>query len=388
VGGGGRSQEPSLAVVVAGQDQLDQWMMRHPDELFGRAPEPAVINPDNPYVYVPHLACAAHELPLSRADESLWPDQLDDGVRRLVLDDRAAVRRRKGQRVAVWSGRGLPAPTIGIRSASRGEVRIRDPHDEVIGTVDEARAYQVAHPGAVYLHQGRPWRVLDLDLDARTASVEPTDGATYTQTRSTTSIQVLGTDRTKRVGSSTLSLGTVEVTSQVVGYQTRSTLTHEVLDRTPLDLPPQQLTTRAVWYVFPDAVVDAAGVPAAALPGALHAAEHAAIGILPLFTICDRWDVGGVSTAFLIDTGGPTVVIHDAHPGGAGIAELAFDASDRHLAATLDVLSTCGCADGCPSCVQSPKCGNGNEPLDKDAAARLVRTTLATPLSDTPSIAS
>jgi DEAD/DEAH box helicase domain-containing protein len=388
VGRGGRSQEPSLAVVVAGQDQLDQWMMRHPDELFGRAPEPAVINPDNPYVYVPHLACAAHERPLSRADESLWPDQLDDGVRRLVLDDRATVRRRKGQRVAVWSGRGLPAPTIGIRSASRGEVSIRDPHDEVIGTVDESRAYQAVHPGAVYLHQGRPWRVLDLDLDAHTATVEPADGATYTQTRSTTSIQVLGTDRSKPVGSSRLALGTVEVTSQVVGYQTRSTRTHEVLDRTTLDLPAQHLSTRAVWYVFPDSVVDAAGVTAGALPGALHAAEHAAIGILPLFTICDRWDVGGVSTAFLIDTGGPTVVIHDAHPGGAGIAELAFDASDRHLAATLDVLSNCGCADGCPSCVQSPKCGNGNEPLDKDAAARLVRATLATPAHHAPSIAS
>ena len=388
VGRGGRSRQPSLAVMVAGQDQLDQWMVRHPDELFGRTPEPAVINPDNPYVYVPHLGCAAHESPLTSGDEALWPDQLDDGVRRLVLEDRVSVRWRKGRRVAVWSGRGLPAPTIGIRSASRGEVRIRDHRDDVIGTVDQARAYEVVHPGAVYLHQGRAWRVVDLDMAARNALVEPASGDAYTQTRSETSIRVLETSRSKSVGASTLTLGSVEVTSQVVGFQTRSTLTHEVLDRTPLDLPASHLMTRAVWYVFPDDVVARAGVTAADLPGALHAAEHAAIGILPLFTICDRWDVGGVSTAHLSDTGGPTVFIHDAHPGGAGIAELAFDASDRHLVATLDVLATCRCIDGCPSCVQSPKCGNGNEPLDKDAAARLVRTTLATPAAATPSIAS
>ncbi len=388
VGRGGRTQQPSLAVVVAGQDQLDQWMMRHPDELFARAPEPAVINPDNPYVYVPHLGCAAHELPLGRGDETLWPDQLDEGVRRLVLEDRASVRRRKGARVAVWSGRGLPAPTIGLRSASRGEVRIRDVEDTVIGTVDQARAYDVVHPGAVYLHQGRAWQVVRLDMDARTAVVEPVAGDTYTQTRSKTSIRLLATDRTKAVGASRLTLGSVEVTTQVVGYQTRNTLSHEVLDRTPLDLPPTHLTTRAVWYVFPPDLVERASVDHSALPGALHAAEHAAIGILPLFTICDRWDVGGVSTVELAETGAPTVVIHDAHPGGAGIAELAFDASDRHLAATLDVLSTCRCTDGCPSCVHSPKCGNGNEPLDKDAAARLVSATLAGAGRAAPSLAS
>ena len=254
--------------------------------------------------------------------------------------------------------------------------------------MDQARAYDVVHPGAVYLHQGRAWQVVRLDMDARTAVVEPVAGDTYTQTRSQTSIRLLAADRTKAVGASRLTLGSVEVTTQVVGYQTRNTLSHEVLDRTPLDLPPTHLTTRAVWYVFPPDLVDRASVDHSALPGALHAAEHAAIGILPLFTICDRWDVGGVSTVELAETGAPTVVIHDAHPGGAGIAELAFDASDRHLAATLDVLSTCRCTDGCPSCVHSPKCGNGNEPLDKDAAARLVSATLAGAGRAAPSLAS
>ncbi len=382
VGRGGRERRPSLAVLIAGQDQLDQWMVRNPHELFGRSPEPAVINPDNPFVYVPHLACAAQEQALSRADEDLWPEQLDEGVRRLVLSDRASVRRRKGGRVVVWTGRGLPAPTIGLRSASRGELRIRDTEDQLIGTVEASRAAAVVHPGAVYLHQGRPWTVLDLDLDARTAIVEPADGSVYTRTRSETSIRVLEQSDGGQVGAAALALGSVEVTTQVVGYQTRSVRTHEVLDRAPLDLPPSQLVTRAVWYTFSDELVGRAEVGDRELPGALHALEHAAIGILPLFTICDRWDVGGVSTAWLSDTGMPTVFIHDAHEGGAGIAELAFEASDRHLAATLDVIRACGCDDGCPSCVQSPKCGNGNEPLAKAGAVRLLAATLGVAAAD------
>ena len=278
--------------------------------------------------------------------------------------------------VVVWSGRGVPAPTIGLRNASRGEYAIRDVEGFIIGTVDEARAFEVLHPGAVYLHQGRAWRVTDLEADAHCATVVSHDADTYTQARTTVDIRLLESERTKPVGHAGLTLGAVEVTSQVTGYLTKRTQNHEVIDRTDLDLPPTHLNTRAVWYTFPDQLVRRAGISPAELPGALHAAEHAAIGILPLFTICDRWDVGGVSTAWLSETGSPTVVIHDAHPGGAGIAELAFEASDRHLAATLAVLAGCGCSAGCPSCVQSPKCGNGNEPLDKGAAARLVSTTL------------
>lgn len=379
VGRGGRSGEPSLAVLVAGEDQLDQWMMRHPEELFGRPPERAVVNLDNPHVFVPHLGCAAHELPLRRQDAELWPDQLDEGIRQLVVGDRATVRRRRGGPVVVWSGRGLPAPTIGLRSASRGEYRIVDDEDRMIGTVDESRAFSVVHPGAVYLHQGRAWRVTDLDRDRHRAVVEPASGDHYTQARTETTIRLLGTDDTRTVGASTLRLGSVEVTTQVIGYRVRTTSGHELVGTESLELPPTHLSTRAVWYSFDDATIDRAQIGPAELPGALHAAEHAAIGILPLFTICDRWDVGGVSTAWLPETNAATVVIHDAHPGGAGIAELAFGAADRHLAATRSVIAECGCVDGCPSCVQSPKCGNNNEPLDKAAASRLLAATLGRP---------
>lgn len=376
VGRCGRSTDASLAVVVAGRDQLDQWVCRHPDELFSRSPEPCVVNPDNPYVFVPHLACAAHEVALRHQDAEFWPDQLDEGVRRLVLEDRCSIRRRRDGPALVWSGRGVPAPTIGLRSASRGEYRIVSVDDTVIGTVDEARAPSVVHRGAVYMHQGRAWRVVEMDPDVRRAIVEPDDGSTYTQARSETTIRLLDRDAGRDVGSASLSLGAVEVTSQVTGYQVRDAQSHEVLGREDLELPPSHLFTRAVWWCFPDDLVERAGVEPRDLAGALHAAEHAAIGILPLFTICDRWDVGGVSTTWLPETGMSTVVIHDAHPGGAGIAELAYGAADRHLAATLEVLTSCGCTDGCPSCVQSPKCGNGNEPLDKAAAARLLTTTL------------
>ncbi|MEX0768247.1 MAG: DEAD/DEAH box helicase [Microthrixaceae bacterium] len=376
LGRSGREQLGSLAVLIAAENQLDQWMMRHPEELFARVAEPAVINLDNPYVFVPHLGCAAFELPLSREDAAYWPTQLDEGIRQLVIEDRAVVTSQGDEQKVHWSGRGSPAPTIGLRSASRGEFRIMTQAGQMIGTVDSARAYEVIHEGAIYLHQGSAWRVTELDLAARSALVVPSDDDTYTQARSSISISLLKVDDQRRVGSSSLHLGSVEVTSQVTGFQTQRIATHQVVSRDVLELPAVTLQTRAVWYTFPESVIAAAQLNPPDLPGALHAAEHAAIGILPLFTICDRWDVGGVSTEWLSETNLPTVVIHDAYPGGAGVAELAFGVADSHLSATLEVLQSCPCLEGCPSCVQSPKCGNGNEPLDKEAAGRLLQAVL------------
>ncbi|MFM7064232.1 MAG: DEAD/DEAH box helicase [Actinomycetes bacterium] len=376
LGRAGREQQHSLAVLVAGDDQLDRFMVRHPDELFGRAPEPAVVNNANPYVVVPHLGCAAAEVPLRHEDERWWPELLDEGIAELVQTDRCTLRSGAVGPEVVWTGRGAPAAAFGLRSASRGEYRVVDHAHRTIGTVDEARLHEVLHPEAVYLHQGRAWRVTDLQAVARVAHVEPADGDTYTQATSSVDIAVLGTDATRPVGRSVLHLGRVEVTTQVTGYRELSLTGHRVLSRHDLDLPASELRTTAVWWTFDPALLDDAGVTEEQLPGALHAAEHAAIGILPLFTICDRWDVGGVSIAWTPETQAATVFIHDGYPGGAGIAELAFGAAERHLLATLEVLDTCPCADGCPSCVQSPKCGNGNEPLEKGAATALLRATL------------
>jgi DEAD/DEAH box helicase domain-containing protein len=379
-GRAGREAQLSLAVLVAGDDQLDQWFMAHPDEVFVRAPEPAVINPSNPYVLEPHLACAAYEHPLSHADEAWWPDLLEEGVRSLVLDDRLRIRPRgRGSRrepIAVWAGRGWPSHGIGLRGGSTDEVRIALADGTLVGTVDHGRACSLVHPGAVYLHRGRSYRVRSLDLEEGVAIVQLVDGGEYTKPRSETEFTLIATDDTRAVGHSRLSVGTVRVVSKVVGYRRHDVFTGEMLGAEELVLPPAELVTRAFWYVVPPAQLLAAGVEPARWPGTLHAVEHAAIGMLPLFTICDRWDVGGVSTALHRDTQQPTIVIYDAYPGGAGIAELGFEAADRHLGATLEVISSCPCDDGCPSCVQSPKCGNGNEPLDKAGAIALLHSLL------------
>jgi DEAD/DEAH box helicase domain-containing protein len=380
-GRAGRDTQLSLAVLVAGDDQLDQWFMAHPDEVFTRSPEPAVINTANPFVLEPHLACAAYEQPLSHADEAWWPGLLEDGVRSLVLDDRLRIRPRgRGVRrepLAVWAGRGWPTHGIGLRGGSAQEVRIALADGTLIGTADLGRASSLVHPGAVYLHRGRSYRVLELDLDEGVALVHPFDGGEYTKPRTETQFSLLTTDATREVGRSQLSIGTVKVVSRVVGYRRHDVFTGELLGAEELFLPPSELVTRAFWYEMAPAVLLQAGVDPAAWPGTLHAVEHAAIGMLPLFTICDRWDVGGVSTALHPDTLAPTIVIYDAYPGGAGIAELGFEAADRHLAATLDVIASCPCAEGCPSCVQSPKCGNGNDPLDKPGAIALLRLLLS-----------
>jgi DEAD/DEAH box helicase domain-containing protein len=373
MGRAGREGQPSLSVLVAGEDQLDRYFLDHPHEVFSRSPEPAVVNVANPFVLDPHLACAAYERPLHHHDERWWGDDLHDGVHRLVLDDRLRLRTRGDRVRAYWATRGHPASGMGLRSGSAEEVRIAFADGTLVGTVERARACDLVHPGAIYLHQGRPHRVVELDLADGAAIVEPADGREYTLARTDVALRILSVDRTRTVGRLELGLGSVEVTSRVTGYQRKDVLTGAVLGHEDLDLPPSKLVTRGFWWVVPPSVLRAARLGEADLPGALHAAEHAAIGILPLFTICDRWDVGGVSTPWLDDLGGPSIVIYDGHPGGAGIAELGFEFADRQLQATLDVLDRCPCRTGCPSCVQSPKCGSWNEPLHKRAAARLLR---------------
>jgi DEAD/DEAH box helicase domain-containing protein len=410
-GRAGRDERPSVAVLVAGADQLDQWLMAHPRQVFTRPPEPAVVNRANPSVLVPQLACAAYEEPLTPADETWWGDDLAEGVRQLVVADRLRLRNGAGY----WQGRGTPAPGIGLRSGSPDEFRIEEIDGRLVGTVDASRAFEQLHPGAIYLHLGQQYRVLSLELDERAAYVEPVAVDEYTQARSDMQVTILGTDAERAAGRAQLSLGAVEIATQVVGYERHDTRTRQVIGRDALDLPPSRLVTRAFWYTVDDTVLDGArlgpgpppgtGAGAApgglaraalvgspddvhdigdpfrgafhpALPGALHAAEHAGIGILPLFTICDRWDVGGVSTVSQAQTGRPTIVIYDGYPGGVGIAELGFAAGPRHLEATRAVIERCPCQRGCPSCVQSPKCGNGNEPLDKAAALALLRAIL------------
>jgi DEAD/DEAH box helicase domain-containing protein len=381
LGRAGRSQQRSVGVLVAGTDQLDQWIMSHPTALFTRPPEPAVVNLANPYVLLPHLGCAAYEAPLTSGDRTWWGDALDEGVRVLALDDRLRVSNGR----AHWCGRGSPSTGIGLRSGSQRDVRIVDVSEcepRTVGTVDAGRAWETVHPGALYLHLGQQFSVRSLDMTRLVAEVEPTNVDEVTDARTTLTVRIESDEASTAVGGAGLWLGDVEVTSEVVGYERRVPRSGEVIERVALQTEPTTLATRAFWYTIDDDVLAAARLTPDRVPGTLHAIEHAAIGMLPLFTICDRWDVGGVSLPSLPSPderrGAPaTIVIYDAYPGGAGIAELGYAAGRRHLEATLAVISRCRCEEGCPSCVQSPKCGNGNDPLDKAGAVALLRAILA-----------
>jgi DEAD/DEAH box helicase domain-containing protein len=303
-------------------------------------------------------------------DERWFGAGLDDAVRRLTLDDR--LKARDGR--MYWAGRDAPAPGVGLRTGSSVEYRLVGRDGTLIGTADDSRVFQVAHPGAIYLHRGRQWRVERLDLEGREAVlVEADDTDEYTQARTEIDISIVAEDDFVVLGGGMGHLGGVEVTNHVVAYQRKRIANNEVLEIVPLDLPPRTLSTRACWYTVPDATLEDTGVVPAQVLGTVHAAEHGLIGLLPLFAICDRWDVGGVSMADHPATGEPTIFVYDGFPGGAGIAELAFSEVHRHITATRDLVAACPCDDGCPSCVQSPKCGNWNEHLDKSGAVRLLQ---------------
>ena len=374
-GRSGRRDSDSLAILVAQDDPLDQYLVHHPEDLFDKPPEAAVIDPTNPYVLEPHLRCAARELPLHDDDLGFFGVAAD--VARAV--ERMTEREELVRRKDTWNDRGRESPhrSVDIR-AGAGHVYsiVIGETGELLGTADEGRAYSTLHPGAVYLHQGEQYLVDELDLVSRVAVVHGADPDYYTQSRDITDIEVVDVGDEGRTGDVEAFFGTVRVTNQVVSYVMKLVSTNDVVDEIPIPLPPQHLETKAVWWTIPQVVVERAAVSARDLPGAVHAAEHAAIGLLPLVATCDRWDVGGVSTPLHPDTGLCTIFIYDGYPGGAGIVERGFRTADRWLAATLEAITQCPCARGCPSCVHSPKCGNGNEPLDKQGAASLLSAIL------------
>jgi DEAD/DEAH box helicase domain-containing protein len=373
-GRAGRREREAVVVFVAEDDPLDHYLLANPAHLWERPLESAVIDITNPYVLGPHLRCAAWESPLAAEEPAFAPAQIAPLVDAGLAD---GTLRRRGDRV-FYAGRGSPASAVGIRGAGGEPFAIVDSTTgAVIGEADEPRAFRTVHTGAVYLHQGRTWLVRDLDLSRRVALAEPYHGPEYTQARSDTDIGVLAELEAAGWGRCRFHRGRVEVSTRVLAYERRLLSTGESLGLVELDLPAQHLVTQAVWLTLPDGVLADARIPAAGVPGAAHAAEHAAIGLLPLFAMCDRWDIGGVSTAWHPDTGLASIFIYDGHQGGAGITERGYAAGIRHWAATLAAIRACPCEHGCPSCVQSPKCGNGNEPLDKDGAARLLEAVLS-----------
>ncbi len=354
-----------LAVLVASEDALDQYFMREPETLLGRRVEAAILDHANPRVLDGHLAAAAFEGPLDDDDRATLGD---------VALERAPFvpDLRKTPRGWVYAGKDYPAGHVPLRSASADAFSVVDASTgTMLGVVEHERAYSTVHEGAVYLHLGEQWLVHELDIAGRRALVEPFGGDWYTQVKKETDTVVEEPLRVERRLGLELSFGRVSVTERVVAYQRKGIRDQATIATVQLDLPATTFETEAVWYVPTESQLEGLEQMPTLL-SSLHAAEHAMIAILPLWAMCDRWDIGGLSTNFHEDTGAPTVFVYDGHPGGVGLTERGFDQFEGWVADTVHLLEGCPCAHGCPSCVQSPKCGNLNEYLDKAGALTLL----------------
>ena len=375
-GRAGREGQQALAVFVARDDPLDTYLVHHPAAIFGRSVEACVLDPDNPYVLGPHLCAAAAEFPLTKPELALFGPAAAEVVERLT-DDAMLRSRPRGW---FWTRTERPTDLADLRGTGGAEFQIIALETgQLLGTVSAEAAYTSVHPGAVYLHQGHTYLVRDLDLQDGVALVVEAQPEYRTWARENTELDIRSTTRSQMWGGATIELGQVQVTRQVVGYLRRDIRTGAVLGEHPLDLPERHLHTTAVWWTVPPQVERQLAQEGLDLRGAAHAAEHAAIALLPLVATCDRWDIGGVSTVLHPDTGRLTVFVYDGHAGGAGFAERGFISARQWLTATRAAIAACECAAGCPSCVQSPKCGSGNDPLSKAGALRLLEELLGAP---------
>jgi DEAD/DEAH box helicase domain-containing protein len=350
-----------LAVLIAGEDGLDQFFMREPDKLLGRRVEAAILDHANPRVLAGHLRAAAYEAPLTEDDADLL------GAAALAAA-RADPKLKQTPAGVVWAGTEHPASQVPLRSTDADSITIVDAASgSVLGLVERSRAYSTVHDGAIYLHLGESYLVRELNLTTLHAVVEPFKGNWYTQAKKDTMTQIVESRRVESRLGLDLHFGEIEVTEQIVGYERKTMSSQERIELVPLELPPTTFATEAIWFM-PETWQLAELMEMPKLLGTLHAAEHALISLLPLWAMCDRWDIGGLSTNIHPETGRPTVFIYDGHPGGVGITERGFEQFEGWVADTAALLRGCPCSSGCPSCVQSPKCGNLNDMLDKDGA--------------------
>ncbi|HVM57080.1 MAG TPA: Zn-binding domain-containing protein, partial [Gaiellaceae bacterium] len=359
-----------LAVLVASEDALDQYFMREPETLLGRRVEAAILDPANPRVLDGHVAAAAFEAPVDDADREILGDE---ALERAPL----VPELRHTPNGWVWAGKDAPAARTPLRSSTADAFTVVDASTgALLGLVERERAYSTVHEGAVYLHLGDTYLVRELDLAARRVVVEPFAGDWYTQVKKETSTDIEEAKRVERRLGLELSFGVVSVTERVVAFQRKGIRDGATIATVQLDLPPTTFETEAVWYLPTERQLEGLETMPTLL-SSLHAAEHSMIALLPLWAMCDRWDIGGLSTNVHQDTGAPTVFVYDGHPGGVGIAERGFERFEGWVADTARMLEGCPCERGCPSCVQSPKCGNLNEYLDKGGALTLLRRMLS-----------
>jgi DEAD/DEAH box helicase domain-containing protein len=369
-GRSGRSTQSSLSFLVALQNPLDQYLMRNPDFFFDMNFDNAIINPDNPYILKPHLLCAAWEKPVESSDQEFFGSSTDTKLAELEREGRL---RKRYERWHPSPSISYPAQDINIRSTSGQNYAIIDGREGcLLETVEASVAFFMIYPGAIYLHQGDSYLIKELDFARRIAWAEQCHVDYYTQTTEVHDIRIVKTLEEKDCQGVKVYFGDVDVSITVVGFKRRKQFTDELMTEELLDLPTQDFPTKALWFDLPQEATRKIASAGLDFHGGLHACEHAAIAILPLFALCDRNDIGGVSTPFHPDTGRAQIFIYDAHPGGIGISEKGFELTTNLWQATLKAVEQCPCADGCPSCVHSPKCGNNNQPLDKQAAIILL----------------
>ena len=400
VGRAGRSGQDALAVLIADDNPLDTYLVHHPEAIFGQEVEATVFDPTNPYVLSPQLCAAAQEAPIRTEELSLFGPHTAALLDRLV--QQGYLRRRPDG--WYWTHAESAADLVDIRGTGGGPYQLIDAEDgTLVGTMDAAHAMSQGHPGAIYIHQSAQYVVESLSEGERVILLSRVYPDYYTRAIESTEVRILaerarvsygmpagfgGQDVANTVPEPapetdaqllaplTMHRGQVQVTDQVTGYRRFSVYGGEYLGEEAQSMPPEVLMTEAVWFTFEPSYLFGAGVTEEDGPGTLHAAEHAAIGLLPLIATSDRWDLGGLSTLLHVDTGRPTIFVYDAAPGGAGISERGFNAVQQWLSATLEAIESCGCDNGCPSCVHSPKCGNRNEPLSKHGARALLTAML------------
>ena len=369
----GRSGQTSAVVLLAGEDALDQYLLRHPEMILDHPPEPAVVNPENPDIIGKHLVCAAAELPLQR--EENWMQRPEIARAAVELEQKGKLLRAEDGNT-LYARKRAPHRQVDLRGSGSRYAIVEAGSGSVLGEIDEPRAFRETHPGAVYLHGGETFVVETLDTAARTATVSSERVEYYTRTLSEKEIEVLDTIRQKTIARTRVCFGRLKVTDQVTGYETWSIRTRQRLGRFSLDLPPVVFETDGLWFSPGRAAQSAVSGAGLDWVGALHAAEHGIIGIFPLVVMADRDDLGGLATPFHPAAGGAGVFIYDGIAGGAGLCRAAFERAEALFRHALDGIASCGCKEGCPACIQSSKCGSGNRPLDKAGAVLLLENIL------------
>ncbi len=371
----GRASQESAVVLIAQEDALDQYIVRHADDFFRRPPEKAVLNPENPVILERHLECAAAELPLNlkRRPDSDW---MTPAVLRGIAElERKGLLLKSADGTEYLAARKRPQRHVALRG-SGNTVTIEDAEGHLIGSCDAVRALREAHPGAIYLHLGRHFEITELDLPAGRALARPFRPSWYTRTRGHKETEILSLDASRGVAGIALQRGRLRITDTVTGYEKRAVKNGQLLGITALDMPPLVFETEGLWFQVPRGAQERIEAARMHFMGSIHALEHAAIGILPLLVMADRNDFGGISTPMHLQTGRPTIFVYDGMPGGAGLSRAAFDMAGKLFEHVRRVMADCSCELGCPSCVHSPKCGSGNRPIDKEGALRLLEDML------------